>query len=338
MSENAKAGLVEIYINDSEELIESEEEFVIISGKDLDLEIRLKGDYRIDSGDENLSVESIFIDVYFDSDVDRRDPTSGLPQFIDHDGLDPGYERFVTAFKGDDTRFEGYEGTIRFSIVMKNSSSVVVRDEVIIITMEAPQSKSEGSSGFIIEANPIVIGSGLLALIILGVGASKLRKNYVVQILETDRQRKDMEAQMKFKETQRKIAEEEELRKEREEELRKERAQERQAMRQKASVRERALDYDTAIGIWEELGQIDEAARVRKLKAEQNAVKIDQTVIHGDYVDDRDTIVRDSVINRSNVGSSSSKMQELEKLTEMKDQGIIDDDEFKQMKKEILGK
>ena len=53
----ANAGLVEIYINDSEELTESEEEFVIKSGKDLDLEIRLKGDYRIESDNENLSVE-----------------------------------------------------------------------------------------------------------------------------------------------------------------------------------------------------------------------------------------------------------------------------------------
>ncbi len=79
------------------------------------------------------------------------------------------------------------------------------------------------------------------------------------------------------------------------------------------------------------------AARVRKLKAEQGAVKVDQTVIHGDYVDDRDTIVKDSVISKSNIGGSS-KMQELKELTEMKEKGLIDDDEFKQMKKEILGK
>ena len=36
--------------------------------------------------------------------------------------------------------------------------------------------------------------------------------------------------------------------------------------------------------------------------------------------------------------SEPSKMQELEKLSEMKKEGLIDDDEFKQMKKEILGK
>ncbi len=176
----ANAGLVEIYINDSEELTESEEEFVIISGKDLDLEIRLSGSYRIDSDDKNLSVESIYIDVYFDSDTDRRDPTSGLPQHKAHDGLDPGYDRFVSAFKGDDTRFEGYEGPIRFSIIMKNSDSEIVRDAVIIITMEAPSSKSEDSSGFsfsipepIMDNLPIILG-GIVGFFILSFGIYRL--------------------------------------------------------------------------------------------------------------------------------------------------------------------
>jgi len=175
----ANAGLVEIYINDSEELTESEEDFIIKSGKDLNLEIRLSGAYRIDSGD-NLSVESIYIDVYFDSDIDRRDPTSGLPQYKSHDGLDPGYDKFVSAFKGDDTRFDGYEGPIRFSIVMKNSSSEIVRDAVIIITMEAPPGKSEDSSGFsfsipepIMDNLPIILG-GIAGLFILSFGIYRL--------------------------------------------------------------------------------------------------------------------------------------------------------------------
>ena len=137
-----------------------------------------------------------------------------------------------------------------------------------------------------------------------------------------------MEPQIELREAQRK-AEEEEKR------LRNEREQKRIAMRHKANERERALDYDSAIDIWEELGQIDQAARVRKLKADLAAPK---TVIHGDYVDDRDTIVNDSVVNRSNIGSGSSKMQKLEKLNNMREKGLIDDDEFKQMKKEILEK
>ena len=146
--------------------------------------------------------------------------------------------------------------------------------------------------------------------------------------IEDYTQRKDMEPQIEFREAQRK-AEEEEKR------LRNEREQKRIAMRHKANERERALDYDSAIDIWEELGQIDQAARVRKLKADLAAPK---TVIHGDYVDDRDTIVNDSVVNRSNIGIGSSKVQKLEKLNNMKEKGLIDDDEFKQMKNEILGK
>ena len=146
--------------------------------------------------------------------------------------------------------------------------------------------------------------------------------------IEDYTQRKDMEPQIELKEAQRK-AEEEEKR------LRNEREQKRIAMRHKANERERALDYDSAIDIWEELGQIDQAARVRKLKADLAAPK---TVIHGDYVDDRDTIVNDSVVNKSNIGSGSSKMQKLEKLNNMREKGAIDDEEFKQMKKEILEK
>ena len=165
----ANAGLVEIYINKSEELTESETEFIIKSGNDLNLEIHLSGPYRIDSGDKNLSVESIYIDVYFDSDTDRRDPTSGLPQYqpVKDNELDPGYDTFVSKFSGDDTRFENYKGSIRFSIIMKNSSSDIVRDFVIIIQMEAPRSGDSGSSGFSLPSIPDEI-AGVNIFIILG--------------------------------------------------------------------------------------------------------------------------------------------------------------------------
>jgi hypothetical protein len=83
-------------------------------------------------------------------------------------------------------------------------------------------------------------------------------------------------------------------------------------------------------------GLLEKASATRRKEAEQGAVKVDQTVVHGDQV--TKTEIKDSVLNRSNVGGGSSKMQELEKLTEMKKEGLIDDDEFKQMKKEILGK
>ena len=104
----------------------------------------------------------------------------------------------------------------------------------------------------------------------------------------------------------------------------------------KAKICERKLDYEGAISAYEKAGNPEEAKRIRQKIID--ARKVDQTIVHGDYVDDRDTIVKDSVLNRSNIGNGSSKMQELKDLTEMKKEGLIDDDEFKQMKKEILGK
>ena len=70
-----------------------------------------------------------------------------------------------------------------------------------------------------------------------------------------------------------------------------------------ADEREQARDYDPAIKIWEELGEINEAARVRKLKSEQGSVKVAQKVIHGDEISQ--TEIRDSVINRTSCIRSS---------------------------------
>ena len=89
--------------------------------------------------------------------------------------------------------------------------------------------------------------------------------------------------------------------------------------------------------IYEEIGKHEDAARVRKLKAEQGAVKVTQKVVHGDEV--TKTEIKDSVLNRSSVGSGkSSKAEELREAKSLFEEGLIDDDEFKQMKKEILGK
>ena len=110
-------------------------------------------------------------------------------------------------------------------------------------------------------------------------------------------------------------------------------------MENKARNKEEDLDYAGAIKIWESIGNRSEARRIRQKMRDEEKVKVDQTVVHGDYVDDRDTIVKDSVINRSNVGSGGDdKFTKLKELKEMLAEGLIDDDEFKQMKKEILGK
>ena len=99
------------------------------------------------------------------------------------------------------------------------------------------------------------------------------------------------------------------------------------------------LRYKEAIDIWEELGRHDEAKRVRKKIRDEGRVKVDQTVVHGDYVDDRDTIIKDSVVSKSSIsGGGKSKSEELRDAKALLDDGVIDDAEFKQMKKEILGK
>ena len=107
------------------------------------------------------------------------------------------------------------------------------------------------------------------------------------------------------------------------------------------------LRYKEAIDIWEELRIHKEAKRIRKKVRAGGKIKVDQTVVHGDYVDDRDTtyiddrdtIVKDSVINKSNIGAGGkSKGEQIKVIKDLLDSGAIDDDEFKQMKKEILGK
>ena len=103
----------------------------------------------------------------------------------------------------------------------------------------------------------------------------------------------------------------------------------------KAKRHEKLLEFDAAAEIYKELMMDDDVVRVRKLKAEQGAVKVTQKVVHGDEV----TEIKDSVINRSNVGSGGkSKAEEIKEIKELYDAGAIDEDEFKQIKKDILGK
>jgi chromatin segregation and condensation protein Rec8/ScpA/Scc1 (kleisin family) len=120
-----------------------------------------------------------------------------------------------------------------------------------------------------------------------------------------------------------------------------------EAKKKLAGELEEHLKYKEAIDIWEELGKHGEAKRVRKKIRDDGQIKVDQTVVHGDYVDDRDTtyiddrdtIVKDSVINRSNIGTGGDdKFAKLKELKEMLAEDLIDKDEFKEMKKEIMGK
>jgi hypothetical protein len=99
---------------------------------------------------------------------------------------------------------------------------------------------------------------------------------------------------------------------------------------------EKLLEFDAAAEIYKELMMDDDVIRVRKLQAEQGSVKVSQKVVHGDEV--TKTEIKDSVLNKSNVGGGFSKMKELRELKEMFDSGFISKEEMEDMKKEILGK
>ena len=102
---------------------------------------------------------------------------------------------------------------------------------------------------------------------------------------------------------------------------------------QRAKHCEEVLDYKKAIKLWEKIGKHEEAKRIREMIMKGQG----QTVVQGDYVDDRDTIVRDSVVNKSKIGGASSKLQELKDLKELLDSGAINDKDYEQMKNEIMG-
>ena len=107
---------------------------------------------------------------------------------------------------------------------------------------------------------------------------------------------------------------------------------------EEAKRHEKLMEFDEAAEVYKRLEMDDDVIRVRKLKAEQGAVKVDQTVVHGDYIDDRDTIVKDSVISKSNIGAGGkSKAEQIKEIKELLDSGAIDKDDYEKMKREIVG-
>ncbi len=75
---------------------------------------------------------------------------------------------------------------------------------------------------------------------------------------------------------------------------------------------------------------------MRRKKAEMGAAK---TEIHGDYVDDRDTIVKDSVISKSSIGAGGDGddlTANLQQLAQMHRDGILSDEQFEAAKNKLL--
>jgi len=107
-------------------------------------------------------------------------------------------------------------------------------------------------------------------------------------------------------------------------------------------------NYQTALNLYIEntrlLGKESTEKLIFELKLKKNArrkmldeKKVDQTIVQGDQI--TKTEIKDSVVSKSNIGSGGDdKLTKIKELKELQDAGAIDDAEFKQMKKEILGK
>jgi hypothetical protein len=102
---------------------------------------------------------------------------------------------------------------------------------------------------------------------------------------------------------------------------------------------EKNLDESRAIMIFEEFSFPDEAKRIRQKMRDEGKIKVDQTVVHGDYVDDRDTIVKDSVVNKSSIGAGGDGddlTAKLQQLAQMHRDGILSDEQFEAAKNKLL--
>ena len=173
----SSAGLLEVSVNSSEDLVVSEDETIIQEGTNLNLYVRLKGAYR-EAGNNN-TVESITINVNFRNAEDPRESVIGYPEFqpLCDTCSDPGYDEYLSKFRSSDTRFKGYDGVVEFDIILRNNSNDIVKSAIVEITLVTQQSNSGDSSGFsipelppVVEDNLIIIVIGFLVIVLLSVG------------------------------------------------------------------------------------------------------------------------------------------------------------------------
>ena len=173
----SSAGLLEVSVNSSEDLVVSEDETIIQEGTNLNLYVRLKGAYR-EAGNNN-TVESITINVNFRNAEDPRESVIGYPEFqpLCDTCSDPGYDEYLSKFRSSDTRFKGYDGVVEFDIILRNNSNDIVKSVIVEITLVTQQSNSGDSSGFsipelppVVEDNLIIIVIGFLVIVLLSVG------------------------------------------------------------------------------------------------------------------------------------------------------------------------
>ncbi len=102
-----------------------------------------------------------------------------------------------------------------------------------------------------------------------------------------------------------------------------------------AMIAEENLDYRKAIDLFDQVGLSSEAKGIRTKMQKEGKVQVSQKVVHGDEV--TKTEIKDSVVSKSNIGSGGkSKAEELREAKALLDEGLINEDDYEKMKKEIL--
>jgi len=181
----SSAGLVELSINDSEDLVISEDDIEFQEGTNLNFYIKInsESDYAKMAGDEpanpELYITGILIEVNFKSYDDPRDSLIGYPEYqpLCDTCQATGFDEYLSKFRGTDDRFKGYDGVVEFSVTLKNNNGTVVWAEAIQVSMVTQKSSGGDSGGFtmpelppVIEDNLIIIIVGFLAIVLLSVG------------------------------------------------------------------------------------------------------------------------------------------------------------------------
>ena len=181
----SSAGLVELSINDSEDLVVSEDEIEFQEGTNLNFYIKInsESDYAKMEGDEpanpDLYITGILIEVNFKSYEDPRDSLIGYPEYqpLCDTCQATGFDEYLSKFRGSDERFKGYDGVVEFSVTLKNNNGTIVWAEAIQVSLVTQKSSGSDSGGFtipelppVIEDNLIIIIVGFLAIMLLSVG------------------------------------------------------------------------------------------------------------------------------------------------------------------------
>ena len=111
------------------------------------------------------------------------------------------------------------------------------------------------------------------------------------------------------------------------------------------------MDYQHALDIYRELDLVEDIRRVNKMKQGVGTQGQPTTIVHGNYIDDRDkyttniddrdTIVKDSVVSNAHIGGKDSEdalKRKIAQLKELRDDGLITTDIFEAKKQKLTNK